>query len=111
MMWLILFLVRCKYYFGWYAGESSFTACGFSYNGKDERGRDKWFFFFFNPSPHCLKASFYHTCYVCTRDRVINILPLGVELPRNMRQITDSWNICTAQWLKQCTICYAIYSF
>jgi len=76
MMWLILFLVRCKYYFGWYAGESSFTACGFSYNGKDERGRNKW-------------------------DRVINILPLGVELPRNMRQITDSWNICTAQWLKQ----------
>ncbi|ELR25469.1 Membranebound O-acyltransferase domain containing protein 2, putative [Acanthamoeba castellanii str. Neff] len=75
-MWLILFLVRCKYYFGWYMGEGGFVACGFSYNGTDARGRVRW-------------------------DRVPVNRPLGVELPENMREVTDSWNICTSSWLKQ----------
>jgi hypothetical protein len=108
-MWLILFLVRCKYYFGWYMGEGGFVACGFSYNGTDARGRVRWCV-----APplsvrvvSCrvvLPRAVAHACAShTTRDRVPVNRPLGVELPENMREVTDSWNICTSSWLKQCT--------
>jgi hypothetical protein len=68
-------LCRAKYYFGWYLAEASFTATGFSYNGRDKNGHVKW-------------------------DRVTNCYPVRVEFASNIRSITDNWNVFTAIWLK-----------
>eukprot|EP01129_Flabellula_baltica_P001671 TRINITY_DN11612_c0_g1_i1.p1 TRINITY_DN11612_c0_g1~~TRINITY_DN11612_c0_g1_i1.p1 ORF type:complete len:461 (-),score=52.58 TRINITY_DN11612_c0_g1_i1:11-1393(-) len=67
--------VRFQYYFGWALGESANTLSGFTYNGKDKNGEDRW-------------------------DLIENVKLYDVELAQNPYTFAAFWNMSTAKWLR-----------
>ncbi|KAI8810569.1 MBOAT, membrane-bound O-acyltransferase family-domain-containing protein [Cladochytrium replicatum] len=70
-------LTKAQYYAGWKLAEGACTMVGVSYNGVDEKGREKW-------------------------DRVINIDIRRCEFAQSPKEVTDHWNIRTTLWLRRC---------
>eukprot|EP01016_Furgasonia_blochmanni_P041140 TRINITY_DN530_c0_g1_i8.p1 TRINITY_DN530_c0_g1~~TRINITY_DN530_c0_g1_i8.p1 ORF type:complete len:409 (-),score=48.87 TRINITY_DN530_c0_g1_i8:106-1332(-) len=67
-------LLRCRYYVGFMLGQVTLHTSGFSYNGKDAEGNNRWDF-------------------VRTAD------PMG-ELSGNCKIVTESWNISVQNFLR-----------
>jgi lysophospholipid acyltransferase len=70
------FLIRTKYYTGWMLATSSCIMSGFSYNGKDDKGRDRW-------------------------NRVVSVRPLDYECNDNVRDKLEAWNASIQTWLRR----------
>jgi hypothetical protein len=86
-LWFTLFLVRCKYYFGWYMGEGGFVASGFSYNGRDAAGRIRWYLI---PPSLSARSAWAYTCaalwgYLCS---------LGTECPTTVLLVWSCRRTC-----------------
>jgi lysophospholipid acyltransferase len=64
--------LRGKYYVAWFLAEAGCVGCGAGYNPKA-------------PLAH---------------DKLRNVIPLSVEFGTNFREIINSWNIATSNWLR-----------
>jgi len=73
ILWITMFLARCKYYFGWISSEAICYLCGLGY--ATHKG-DDW------PST------------------AVN--PLGIEFATSLKMFSDNWNIFITQWLHFC---------
>lgn len=68
-------MARTQYYGVWNLANAGCIASGMGYSGTDARGVAHW-------------------------DRCRNISIIGVEFANNVKELSDSWNIHTAVWLK-----------
>jgi len=75
-VFISMFLIRCKYYFGWMLAESACIASGLGFNGYDGQGKERW-------------------------DRMKNVFPVDVEWPENPRSVSGGWNSRVALWLRR----------
>ena len=72
-VWLALFFVRCKYYFGWLLSEGSSIVSGFGYSAKTKSWRS-----------------------------AANVDWFGFETAQSVRAGSRAWNQRTQQWLEEC---------
>jgi len=76
-IWLSLFGVRFKYYFGWKIAEGAACMGGIGYNGVDKTtGKPQW-------------------------DRVENISVISYETSQSLRNSSQCWNKTTNLWLRR----------
>jgi lysophospholipid acyltransferase len=70
------FIIRCRYYTAWLIATGSTIMSGFSYNGKNEKGGNKW-------------------------DRVVSVRPVEFETGDNQKDKLEAWNTSVQIWLKK----------
>lgn len=76
-IWIALFAVRCRYYFGWKIAEGSACMSGLGYNGMDKvSGQHRW-------------------------NRVENINVWKYETSQSLRTSSQNWNKTTNLWLRR----------
>jgi len=70
------FVTRLKYYTGWLIATGNCVMSGFSYNGKDAKGSNRW-------------------------DRVVSVRPIEHETQDNLKDRLEAWNTSVQVWLKR----------
>jgi lysophospholipid acyltransferase len=85
---ICIFIIRCKFYFAWTFSYACFIACGITTDSNVNNTNDA------NNNAIVIDTA-------NSPDFGINVKPLEIELAQNIYQITNNWNMCTNEWLKE----------
>jgi lysophospholipid acyltransferase len=76
------FIIRCRFYFAWTFSYACFIACGLT------------------TDPH-VNSLMMSTTTTTDNSIGLNVNPLSIEFAQNIYELTNNWNICTNEWLKE----------